>query len=50
MAADEDVVRVGLGYAGSDGAYADFGNQLYADSSFPVGIFQVVDQLGEIFD
>ena len=50
IAADEHHVGMGLGHAGGDGADADFGDQLDADAGVMVGVFQVVDQLGQVFD
>ena len=39
-----------LGHTGGDGADAHLGHQLDADPGVDVGILQVVDQLGQIFD
>ena len=50
VSADEDYVGVSLGNSGGDGADADFGNQLDGDSRLRVDVFQVVDELREIFD
>ena len=47
---DEDHIRVGLGDASGDRADADFCDQLHIDAGARVGIFQIVDQLGEVFD
>ena len=49
-AADLDVVGVGLGDARRDGADAALGHQLDADASARVGLLQVVDELGQVFD
>ncbi len=50
MAGDEDDIGVGLGDARGDGADADFRHQFDVDAGLRVGVFQVVDQLGEVFD
>ncbi len=50
MTRDDDVVRVGLGYASGDGANAAFGNQLDADGSARIYPLEVEDQLRQIFD
>ena len=39
-----------LGHTGGDGADTHLGHQLDADAGVDVGVLQVVDQLGEIFD
>ena len=50
VAADENHVGVRLGDAGRDGADADFRHQLDADASVAVGVFQIVNQLRQVFD
>ena len=50
VAGDEDDVGVGFGYARSDGADANFGDELDGDAGLGVDVFEVVDQLREIFD
>ena len=50
MTGDDDVVRVGLGNTGGDGANAAFGNQLDADGSARIYPLEVEDQLRQIFD
>ena len=49
-AGDVDDVCVGLGDAGGDGADAFAGDEFDADAGVGVGDFEVVDQLGEVFD
>ena len=39
-----------LGDAGGNGADADLGHQLDADTRLWVGVLQVKDQLGQVFD
>ena len=50
VAADQNYVSVTLGYAGRDRTHADLRHQLYVNPGVRVNIFQVVDQLGQIFD
>ncbi len=50
MAGDEDHLGAGLGDAGGDGANARFADQLHADAGAAVGVFQIVDQLGQVLD
>ena len=50
VAADQHHVRVRLGDAGGHGADADLGHQLHADARVMVGVLQVVDQLGQVFN
>ena len=47
---DQDHVGVGLGDAGGDRAHALFAHQLHVDARLIVGVLQVVDQLGQVFD
>jgi hypothetical protein len=44
------VVGVSLGNARGDCADADLGDQLDADASLRVDVFQVMDQLRQVFD
>ena len=46
----EHDVALALGDAGGDRADADLGHQLDADPGLAVGVFQVVDQLRQVFD
>src|SRR5262245_35739807 len=50
VTADEDNIRVRLGDAGGHGAHSHFGDELHGDARLRVGIFEVVDQLRQIFD
>ena len=50
VAGNQNHVRVRLRDAGGDGADADFGDELHADARVAVGIFQIVNQLRQIFD
>jgi hypothetical protein len=50
VSGDEDNIGVGLGDAGGDGADTDLGDELHADAGAAVGVFQIVDQLGEVLD
>ena len=50
VAGDEDDIAVGLGDAGGHGAEADLGHELHADPRPGVGVLEVVDELGEVFD
>ena len=47
---DEDDLSARLGDAGGDGTDAGLGDQLDVDPGIPVGVFQVIDQLGQVFD
>ena len=50
IAGDQYYLGPGLGHAGGDGAHPGSAHQLYRDAGLPVGILQVVDQLGQILD
>ncbi len=50
VAGDQDVVGLGLGHAGGDGADAGHRHQLDRDLGVRVDLLQVVDQLGQVFD
>ena len=49
-AADVDHLGPRLGHPSGDGAHPVLGAQLYPDVGPAVGVFQVVDQLGQILD
>ena len=50
ISGNEDVVGKAFGHTGSDCAHANFGDELDAHACGAVGVFQIVDQLFEIFD
>ena len=50
MAGDHHVVGLAFGHARSNRADADFRHQLHADVGMRRHIFQVVDQLSQVFD
>jgi hypothetical protein len=50
VAGDHHVVGLALGHASGDRANTDLRNQLDADRSTRVGVLQVVDELGQVFD
>ncbi|MNO86260.1 hypothetical protein D3C76_776550 [compost metagenome] len=50
IARDGDQVCVGFCHTGGDGADARFGNQLHGDHRFRVDLFQVENQLRQVFD
>ena len=50
VAGDQHHLGTGLGNAGGDGTHAGLGDQLHIDPGIPVGVFQVVDQLGQILN
>ena len=45
-----DDVSICLGHAGSDGANAGRGDQFHPDPRLRIDLFEVVDQLGQVFD
>src|SRR5690606_4783487 len=47
---DEDDVGMGFGNTGGNGSYTRLRHQFHVDTSLPVGIFQVENQLCQIFD
>ena len=47
---DGDVIGVCLGDAGGDGANTDFCNQFDADIGLWIDVFQVMNQLRQVFD
>jgi hypothetical protein len=40
---------VGFGYACGDRADSDFGDEFDANSRIPIGVFEIVNEFGEIF-
>ena len=50
LSRDQDDVRVRLGDAGGDRADPDLGHELHVDPRARVGVFEVVDELGEVLD
>ena len=50
VAADQDNVGVRLRHASRDRAHADFGHQFHGNAGMRIDVFQIVDQLREIFD
>ena len=50
VAGNQNHVGVGLGHPGRDGAHARLAHQLHVDAGGAVGVFQVENQLGEVFD
>ncbi len=50
VSGDEHHVTARLGHARGDGADADLGDQFYVDACARIGIFQVVDELLDVFD
>ena len=50
VAADEDDVGLAFGHPGRHRAHAHFGDQLDVDAGLGIGVFQVVDQLGQILN
>ena len=50
MAGDQHHLGTGLGHAGGDGANPRLADQLHADPGPAVGVFQVIDQLGQVLD
>jgi hypothetical protein len=50
VAADEDDVGLAFGHPGGHRAHAHFGDQLDVDAGLGIGVFQVVDQLGQILN
>ena len=50
IAADEHVVRVGLGHPRRHRAHAHLGHQLDRDAGVLVGVLEVVDELGQVLD
>ena len=50
VAANQNYIGVRLGHARSHRAHTRLGYQLHRDASLRVNIFQVVNQLCEIFD
>ena len=50
MTRDEHYVGMSFGHAGGHRSHSDLGDQLHMDPTDRVGVLQVVDELGEIFD
>ena len=50
VARDENVVRVRLDHTCCDRSHPDLCDQLDTDTGLRIGIFQVIDQLRQIFD
>ena len=50
VAGNQHRLSASLGNACGNGAYAGFGNQLYSNDGVFVGVFQVVDQFGQVFN
>ena len=50
MAADQHEIRMGFRNARGDGAHADFGNQFDGNIRLRVAVFEVEDQLRQVFD
>src|SRR5690606_36919397 len=50
VAGNHNVIGLGFGNTGSHSAYTHFGHQLHRDIRLGVHVFQVVNQLGQIFD
>ncbi len=50
VAGDQHHLGARLGNAGGDGANAGLADQLDADASLAIGIFQIVNQLGQVLD
>ena len=50
IAGDQDDLGAGLGNAGRNRSHALFTHQLYGNPRFVIGIFQVVNELGQIFN
>ena len=50
VAADDDVVGLGLDDAGRDGADAGSRRELDADAGFGIDVFKVEDELSQVFD
>ena len=50
MATDKHHVGVSLGDTGSNRTDAHLGDELDADARVPIGVLEVVDELGEVLD
>ena len=50
VTADQDDVRMAFGHPGGDRPHSYFRDEFNADASVVVGVFEVVDQLRQIFD
>ena len=50
VAGNQHHIAVSFGNAGRHSAHANLRNQLHMDASFGIGIFQVVDELSQVFN
>ncbi len=50
IATDEDDIGMALGNTGGDSPNPYFGHQLDVDTSIGIGVFQIMDQLRQVFD
>ncbi len=50
VAGDQDMIGLGFGHAGGNRADAHFAHQLHADAGGRVGVLQIVNELGQIFN
>ena len=50
MSCDHDVIRLGLGNACGNGAHTNLRHQFHTDIGFGVHVFQVVNELRQVFD
>ncbi len=50
IAGDHDMIGLGFGHARSHGTDTDFRYQLHGNGSSRIGVLQVVDELGEVFN
>ena len=50
IAGDQDDLGAGLGHAGGDGAHAGLAHQLHGDAGVLIGVFQIIDQLGQVLN
>ncbi len=50
MPGDDHMISLGLGHPGGHRAHAAFSHQLDADGRAGIGVFQIVDELGQVFD
>src|SRR5207244_13205903 len=50
IATDEYHISMGFRDAGGNGSYSNLSHELNADARSGIRIFQIMDQLGEVFD
>src|SRR5258706_1620069 len=50
VAGNQNVIGLGFGDAGGDGADADFTHEFHGDARLRIGVFQIVNELREVFD